>query len=280
MKGYEVPDQRVWDVAEKIDKSKEVIRDAFGRFTPSECAVTWTGGKDSTTNLWLIRQVCLEDNLDLPHVITIDEGDAFTEITDFLIHVAHRWHVDLQWLCNFDVLRTCMSKLGYNVKVQDLNERNKKELERIDFADEVFPFEAESYAGNHLMKTVPLNQFIGENSIKALFMAVRWDEHPARKDDTYFTEKEGGKLSPAHIRVASILHFTERNIWDNTYVHNLPYCSLYEMGYRSLGVRSTSNPLEIGVPAWEQDLEHTVERGGRRQDKEKTMDRLRKLGYM
>jgi len=34
------------------------------------------------------------------------------------------------------------------------------------------------------------------------------------------------------------------------------------------------------IPAWGQDLENTVERAGRRQDKEKTMDRLRKLGYM
>jgi len=34
------------------------------------------------------------------------------------------------------------------------------------------------------------------------------------------------------------------------------------------------------IPAWEQDLENTVERAGRRQDKEEAMDRLRKLGYM
>ena len=33
-------------------------------------------------------------------------------------------------------------------------------------------------------------------------------------------------------------------------------------------------------PAWEQDLENTSERGGRRQDKEGIMEKLRKLGYM
>lgn len=130
------------------------------------------------------------------------------------------------------------------------------------------------------MKTVPLNQFIEKNNIKALFVANRWDEHPARKDDEYFIEKEAAHLQPQHTRVSSILHFTERNIWDNIHLHNLPFCPLYEVGYCSLGVRSTSNPLEIGVPAWEQDLENTVERRGRRQDKEKAMERLRKLGYM
>ena len=34
------------------------------------------------------------------------------------------------------------------------------------------------------------------------------------------------------------------------------------------------------IPAWNQDLENTEERGGRRQDKEKAMERMRKVGYM
>jgi len=55
---------------------------------------------------------------------------------------------------------------------------------------------------------------------------------------------------------------------------------LYEQGYRSLGAASSSQISQKGVPAWEQDLEHSMERAGRRQDKEKMMARLRKLGYM
>ncbi len=51
-------------------------------------------------------------------------------------------------------------------------------------------------------------------------------------------------------------------------------------GYRSLGAKTTSAIAEPGVFAWEQDLEHTTERAGRRQDKEQMMGRLRKLGYM
>jgi len=111
-------------------------------------------------------------------------------------------------------------------------------------------------------------------------MALRRDEQAARKEDEYFTNHEAGHLMPEHTRVSPILHFTERDIWDNTHLHNLPYCSLYKIGYRSLGARSSSNPGEVGVPAWEQDLENVPERAGRRQDKEKAMERLRKLGYM
>lgn len=265
---------------ELVEKSKEVVREAFEEFKPSEMAITWTGGKDSTTNLWIIRQVSLEDNIDLPQVITIDEGDAFTEITDFLIRISQKWNIDLEWLCNFDVLRCCQSHLGSTVKVKDLNERNQAELKRTGFEEDSFRFEAESYAGNHLMKTVVLNQFVEQNSTKALFMALRRDEQAARKGDEYFTKKEGGPLMPEHTRISPILHFTERDIWNVIKLHNIPYCPLYEIGYRSLGARTTSGPMEVGVPAWEQDLEGTPERAGRRQDKEKTMDRLRKLGYM
>lgn len=263
-----------------VGKSKEIVREALRQFSPTDMAITWTGGKDSTTNLWIIRQVCLEDNIDLSKVITIDEGDAFPEITDFLIKMSKKWNIDLKWLCNFDVLKCCQSHLGNIVKVNDLNERNQAELKRIGFEEDSFTFEAESQAGNHLMKTVVLNQFIEGNNIKGLFMGVRRDEQAARSSDEYFTKREGGYLVPEHTRISPILHFTERDIWDTIKLRNIPYCPLYEIGYRSLGARTTSNPGQVGVPAWEQDLEYTTERAGRRQDKEKAMDRMRKLGYM
>ncbi|GAI59707.1 unnamed protein product, partial [marine sediment metagenome] len=155
---------------ELVEKSKEVIREAFKKFNPADTAITWTGGKDSTLNLWTIRQVCVEDNIDLPTVMTIDEGDAFPEITDFLVAISKRWNIDLQWRANFDVLKAAQSHLGNTVKVKDLNQRNQAEIKRIGIEEDTFTFEAESQAGNHLMKTVVFNQFVEENNIKAMFM--------------------------------------------------------------------------------------------------------------
>ena len=266
--------------AELVTKSKEVVREAFQKFDPTDTAITWTGGKDSTLNLWIIRQVCVENNITLPRVMTIDEGDAFPEITDFLIRISEKWNIDLEWFCNFDVLKSAMSHLGNTVKVKDLNERNRAELKRIGSEKEEFTFEAESTEGNHLMKTVMFNQFIEKYNVQAMFMALRRDEQAARKEDEYFMKKEGGYLIPEHIRISSILHFTERDEWNTYKLYNIPYCPLYEIGYRSLGARTTSNPGAIGVPAWEQDLEHMPERAGRRQDKEKAMARMRRFGYM
>jgi len=266
--------------AELVEKSKEVIREAFKKFRVDDLAITWTGGKDSTLTLWLIRQVCQEDGIRLPKVMTIDEYDTFEEIHDFINKYAKEWNLNLEWCLNDDLVKAAGGKLNATVKVKDLNERNQAELKRIGFELENFPFEAESYVGNHLMKTVMFNTYIERYKVKGIFQGLRRDEQAARVKDEYFEEKEAAHLIPGHVRIKPILHFTERTLWNTYQVYKLPYCILYEQGYRSLGAKTTSAIAEPGVPAWEQDLEHTTERAGRRQDKEQMMARLRKLGYM
>jgi len=266
--------------AEAIEQSKEVIRQTFQEYAVDDMVVTWTGGKDSTLTLWIIRQVCLEDNIKMPRVMTIDEYDSFEEIHDFMNQYAEEWNLQLDWCRNDDVIRAAGGQLGAAIKVADLNKRNKEELQRIGFEEESFPFEAESYAGNHLMKTVVFNTYIEKHNVKAIFQGLRRDEQEARVHDDYFEKKEAAHLIPEHVRIKPILHFTERLLWDSYQLYQIPYCPLYEQGCRSLGAKTTSAIAEPGVPAWEQDLEHTTERDGRRQDKEKMMSRLRDLGYM
>ena len=268
------------ECAEAVAKSKEVIRDAFKKYKVDDMAITWTGGKDSTLTLWIIRQVCQEDGIKIPKVMTIDEFDVFQEVHDFMKKYAEEWNLDLEWCRNDDVIKTAGGKLNAIVKVNDLSERNQAELKRISFEEETFPFEAESYVGNHLMKTVVFNMYIERHNVKAIFQGLRRDEQAARVQDDYFEEKEADYLIPEHMRIKPILHFTERLLWNTYQVYQIPYCLLYEQGYRSLGAKTTSAIAEPGVPAWEQDLEHTPERVGRRQDKEKMMARLRRLGYM
>jgi phosphoadenosine phosphosulfate reductase len=274
-----VDEKRVEELNHKIEKSKEIFKQAFEQFKPEETRLIWSGGKDSTLTLWICRQYCRDEKLVLPRAFTIDEGDAFEEIEEFLNHYSEEWNVELDWGRNDDVLTAAGDGLKAEVRVSDLNKRNQAEIKRIGFELEKFPFEAESYVGNHLMKTVVFNSHVEERGVKAVFQGLRWDEQPARKNDPYVEEVAAAYLIPAHSRYRPILHFTERDIWDTTLHFGIPYCPLYRQGYRSLGAKTTSRK-ESELPAWEQDLENTVERAGRRQDKEKTMERLRKLGYM
>jgi len=275
----EKSEKRKRQCAKLAEISKDIVKQALERFKMEELGITWTGGKDSTLTLWVIRQVCQEKGISLPKAMIIGEGDEFEEIEEFVGQIKNEWKVSLEVCRNEDVLKAAHYTLNTIVKVRDLDERNRAELGRIGFEAEEFPFEAESYAGNHLMKTVVFNEFLERNRIKGIFQGLRWDEHPARFHDEYFEYKESAYLVPEHTRIRPILHFTEKDLWDTYAAFQIPYCVLYERGYRSLGAKTTSLKASE-LPAWEQDLENTEERAGRRQDKEKAMERMRQLGYM
>jgi len=266
--------------AKLVEISNDIVRQAFDRFKHDELGITWTGGKDSGLTLWIIRQVCQGKGISLPKTMIIGEGDEFEEIEEFVERIKKEWNVPLEVCRNEDILKAANYILNAPVKVKDLNERNRTELRRIGFDGEEFPFEAESYVGNHLMKTVVFNEFLERNKIKGIFQGLRWDEHLARFNDQYFEHKEASYLVPEHTRIRPILHFTEKDLWDTYAAFKIPYCVLYERGYRSLGAKTTSLISMEGVSAWKQDLENSEERAGRRQDKEKIMERMRKLGYM
>ncbi|MEW6003370.1 MAG: phosphoadenosine phosphosulfate reductase family protein [Nitrospirota bacterium] len=258
---------------EKINFSKNIIREAIERFN-DRLVIAWTGGKDSTTMLWLYKTTCAESGKPLPRCLFINEGDVFPEILEHVDAVKKMWEVQIIELKNDDVLNK-IKQIGDIVKVDDLNERNKRELEHIGFKEKEFAFEPESFEGNHLMKTVPMKLFIEDNRIEAVSTAIRWDEQEARKEEVYLSERN----NPPHTRVQPLLHFRERDIWNTIHKYKIPCCSLYELGYRSLGARCSTHK-NSDIPAWKQDLENTPERVGRGQHKEKIMEQLRSLGYM
>ena len=272
--------ERIAELEEKVQKTKDIYKEMFEKFDPNDVRIIWSAGKDSTVALWILKQYCDETGTAMPINFTIDEFDVFPEIDAMLKVIAEAWDFRLDWGLNLDLVKAAGWKLDEDVVVANLNERNQKEIARIGFDGlEMFPFEAESFIGNHLMKTVVVNQYLERSKAKAIIQGLRWDEHTARKDDPYFDYFEGDEFTPPHHRYRPILHFSERDIWDATLHFDIPYCELYEQGYRSLGAKTTSLKMS-DLPAWEQDLENTEERAGRRQDKEKTMERLRALGYM
>ena len=263
----------------KIADTRRVIREALQANATEDLAVAWTGGKDSTLLLWHIRGVCAEDHLPVPGCFCIDEGDMFPEIQQLLERYADEWNLSFDLIHNHDVSKAAGGVLGAEVRVSELDARNRAEVDRLGYEEDTFDYEPESYVGNHLMKTVTMNRHLEEKGIKGVFEGIRWDEQSARREETHFSHREATEFSPAHDRICPLLHLTERDIWDVTFASGIPYCSLYEQGYRSLGAR-VSTTRQAEVPAWEQDLENTLERGGRRQDKEDLMEKLRGLGYM
>ena len=275
-------------------------------------AVMWTGGKDSTLTLYFVKEVCERYGYDLPPTVFIDHFQHFDELMGFVEHWAEEWDLEVTWARNDDIgtyVDENDLEPGDDIPIEALNDQNQHHVREIlEYEEETFPFLLDTYVGNHLLKTVPLNNAIEDHDIDGILSGVRWDEQEARADETFFSPRHDPDIYPPHDRVQPILQFTERDVWDAFWHYvvpdtveafpdeghvpesdedlpegvsqdDVPVSPKYFAGFRSLGSEiSTDRTTE--EPAWLQDLESTTERAGRAQDKEDLMERLRDLGYM
>ena len=220
------------DLKKKIEKSEKVIKKALKRFK-NECGLAWTGGKDSMVMLDMVRRIAGKN---LPPVMFIDHQLHFKETYEFVGKMKKKWGLDL-------IVATDKGTLK-KIK-EEKNLKKKREIARV-------------------FKIKCIEKTVKDKKWKALFAAIRWDEHPARSQEKHFSSRDD------HTRIHPVLHFTEKDIWAYIKKFNLPSNPLYDKGYRSLGEAPFTKPVkDKSLP----------ERAGREKDKEKIMERLRALGY-
>ncbi|MGM0591325.1 MAG: phosphoadenosine phosphosulfate reductase family protein [Halobacteriota archaeon] len=297
-------------IEHKIEKAIEVTRQGLEAY--ENPAVMWTGGKDSTLTLYFIKEVAEQYGYDIPPAVFIDHFQHFDELTDFVERWADEWGVDVVYARNDDV-GTYVTEHGLapgdDIPISELDEQNVHHVRNIlEYDEDTFPFLLDTYVGNHLLKTVALNNALEGYDIDGVISGVRWDEQEARADETFFSPRHDPDIYPPHDRIQPILQFDERAVWDafwnfavpdtvpdfpdEGYVpqadddlpngltkEDIPVSPKYFAGFRSLGSEVSTEKAD-DEPAWLQDLDNTVERAGRAQDKEDLMERLRDLGYM
>ena len=295
---------------DKIEKAIEVTQAGLEQY--ENPAVMWTGGKDSTLTLYFINQVAEKYGYEKPTAVFIDHYQHFDEITDFTERWAEEWDINLVYARNEDVgeyVNENGLEPGDDIPVSALSEHNQHHVREIlEYEDDTFPFLLDTYVGNHLLKTVALNDALETHDIDGVISGVRWDEQEARADETFFSERHDPDIYPPHDRVQPILQFDESDVWgvfwnyvvpdtveafpedgyvpesaddlpDGVEQDDVPISPKYFAGFRSLG-SEVSTEKTTDEPAWLQDLDNTTERAGRAQDKEDLMERLRDLGYM
>ena len=219
----------------KVEKAKQVIRQASKKWKNNEIAIAWTGGKDSTVLLHLVKE---EFKGKVPFKIFFNDSTLeFKEIYDFVKKIKKDWKLDLLWIKHLpeDL------KAYKNAKDKEM----KMEIMRI-------------------AKINAINYALDKYKIEAFMSGIRLDEHEARSKETYFSKR------PTHDRVHPILDFTIDDIWEYIRSKDVPYVNLYDKGYKSLGEKPFTKPVKD---------KNAPERAGREATKEKTMQRLRQLGY-
>ena len=264
------------DQVSKLEKkSISIIREAKAQF--KNLAVLWSTGKDSTTAVWLCRKAFFGE-VPFP-VIHIDTGYKFPEIYEFRGRIASEWNLDLIIARNEKAIK------------RGIGPENK-----LDCCTQ--------------LKTEALKDLLKQSRFDALILAIRRDEHGIRAKERYFSPRDKEfqwkyvdqpaelwdlYIKPSedfsHMRVHSILHWTELDVWEYIKRENLPVNPLYfaknGKRYRSLGCVPCTVPISSNASTIDEIVEeirttNIPERAGRAQDKEKAymMQKLRSLGYM
>jgi phosphoadenosine phosphosulfate reductase len=287
----------------KIRAGEEVVKRALEEYDSDNVVIGFTGGKDSTLTAWLVKRVCEEHGFDKPDFMFVDHGQHFDELEDYVERLAENWGFEVMTAKNEDLIEKA-DEPGETVPVAELNDTNQEEAARIDEDMDEVPWLMDTEAGNHLLKTVPMNTLLREEGVNAVINGVRWDEHESRGDEDFYSPRD----EPEHLRVHPILQLDERGVWDVSWFHmvpditgidieeypedetdlpeglskdDVPISPKYWAGFRSLGSEVSTDKSDE-IPAWLQDVENTKERAGRAQNKddEEIMNRLRELGYM
>jgi len=253
-----------------------IIREAYARFR--KVALLWSIGKDSTTLLWLTRKAFF-GKIPFP-VVHIDTSYKFKEIYEFRTEYSEKWGLDLKISRNREALDAGMCP-----------EKGKLEC-------------------CNALKTESLKKTLKELGFRAVYLAIRRDEHGIRAKERVFSPRDSqfkwdykqqppelwdlyksGIEQEQHLRIHPMLQWTELDIWRYILREKIPVVSLYfaknGKRYRSIGCETCCAPVDSNARSVKQiikELETTKvsERSGRAQDKEEAyiMQKLRSLGYM
>ena len=164
-------------------------------------------------------------------VLFIDTSTHFTEIYHFIEKMQKLWRFNLA------------------------REKNGEALGSIKIAED----RAECC---FQLKTKVRRESIKKYEIDYLFTGVRRDEEEATGSVNYvFPETECVSVNP-------IVYFSESDIWEYIRENNMPYCSLYDKGYKSIDC----------VPCTE--MTGLKPESGEKDNSQEIMKKLKQLGYM
>lgn len=196
-------------LSEKIGRSQEIISKALNDFSTDEVALAWTGGKDSTVLLHLIRRM-YQGKIPV-RVYFNDSGVEFGEVEEFIEKIRTQWSLNL---------------------IRHKHIRKDRETIRKSLDPAVA----------RQAKIRSIKRAVKKYQIRAFLTGIRKDEHQARSKEAFLVKYSN------HVRYHPILHFTEKDVWEYIRKHSVLYVSLYDQGYRSLGEKPFTKPTAKGSP--------------------------------
>ncbi|KAL8168250.1 hypothetical protein V2J09_009749 [Rumex salicifolius] len=181
----------------KFNNAVYVIQRALALYGTEEVAFSFNGGKDSTVLLHLLRAAYFLHQKETAH----SNGNLADKGCTYPIRTIY-----FESLCAFPEIDsfTHETAASYGLKLDILRQDFKSGLEAL----------------------------LKNNPIRAIFLGVRIGDPTAVGQEQFSPSSPGW---PPFMRVNPILDWSYRDVWSFLLKCKVPYCSLYDQGYTSIG---------------------------------------------
>lgn len=206
----------------KIEIAKTVASFPLKQF--QKTLVLFSGSKESTLTMHILREVCKEQGKKLPDALFVDNFMHYDQTLEFVQKLSREWNFDLKTAGN-DVLRD--KKYGETVNVSELPQNQKDELSKIGFPGIQFLLSSDDDAANHLLNSFVVNQFVGAGKYEGVFVS---DDYLMGKRARSFASPGGEGWT----RITPLLLLNDREILSYMQDNGIPKNPVYVKGNENI----------------------------------------------
>jgi 3'-phosphoadenosine 5'-phosphosulfate sulfotransferase (PAPS reductase)/FAD synthetase len=227
---------------EKINYSIELIHQAL--HISKNPTISWSGGKDSTVVLHLVRQ----RNPKIP-IIFADLDCLFPETRDYVLRMSKEWKLNLHFVKSKEYnFKTLTEKYGFPLFSKNIASNVERAVRTGNLREQLSSFE-KFLVLNHARISTKCSQYLLEKPCKVKeaelccdlkFVGLRALESRARVrlwadyGDLYSVKHYYGKHKPIY-KCNPISTWSSNDIWEYHRDNNIPICDIYRNGYERNG---------------------------------------------